>query len=395
MEKRKDFRATLLKIVGCVMLLGVVTSFFGSTYVMFYNPRTYYLEPPYHVGVPREMKMGTYVYDHTRIANNPEYYDDIAKMVDRVLIDISWRSVMMNDSYPNCFNMDKFNFYEEMFQNFSSRGIGIVIQFSPTRSPPSWLNVELEMDDYRAENPPQDPTERAHFIQMLNYYVNKTVNFFENKSYFVELEYCLADEPHTGDWADVMQSMHDTIKASSNATVSIVLNKPELYASFSSSFDMITIDPYGSDYENVQKIEKAHEDVNYTKPVRIIISGMESSQGYDYQRIYRQMVISWFMGGSDFWFWSYNAHWIANDKQWYVVLFSDDGPVYTERADAIINVRQDLKFFAEIDDYVKTGSNQTLITELKQIEGRAYSLIMQNNFQEARKYLLRAHLLLN
>jgi hypothetical protein len=189
--------------------------------------------------------------------------------------------------------------------------------------------------------------------------------------------------------------MYDTIKTSSNATVSIVLNKPELYASFSSSFDMITIDPYGSDYENVLKIEKAHEDVNHAKPVRIIISGMGSSQGYDYQRIYRQMVISWFMGGYDFWFWSYNSRWVDNSKEWYVVLYSDDGPVYTERADAIVNVRQDLKFFAEIDNYVKTGSNQTLITELKQIEGRAYSLIMQNNFQEARRHLFRAHLLLN
>ncbi|MHA1680103.1 MAG: hypothetical protein ACTSUE_03790 [Promethearchaeota archaeon] len=397
-EKRTNSSSrskNVLSLAGLLMVVGTVLTFGTTTYLSFNNAPVYYYTPPYYETVPREMKMGTYVYDHGRIANNPEYFDDLARMVDRVLIDISWSVVMRNDSYPNCFDMDKFTFYDQMFQNFSDRGIGIVIQFSPTRSPPSWLGVTLEMSSYRAVKPPQDPSERAHFIQMLGYYVNQTVNYFEGKSYFVELEYCLADEPNTADWADVMLDMYTTIKASSNTTVSLVLNNPDLYSSFTGSFDMITIDPYGLDHDNVVKIKKAHVAVNESKPVRVIISGMERDPGLDYYRIYRQMVTSWFMGAYDMWFWSYNSRWTTFDEDWYVVVFSDDGPIYTERADAIVNVRQDLKIFAEIEHYLKTGSNHTLIKQLETLQDGAYHHIMQNKVSWARANLIEAHLLLN
>ena len=384
----------LAKSVGFTILLLTIGSFFVTTYMLFNSATTYYFTPPYYESVPREMKMGTYVYSHNTVADYPEYFDDIALMVDRVLIDVSWERVMNNDSYPDCFDLDQYAFYDQLFQNLSARGLGVVIQFSPTRSPPDWLGVELEMDGYRAENPPQDPIERARFIEMLNHYVNYTVTFFEGQSYFNELEFCLADEPHTADWADVLQNMYDTIKASSNATVSLVLHKPELYPLFFTSFDMITIDPYNDDVEMVNKIKKAHADVNYQKKVRVIISGMHDDE-FDYQRIYRQLVISWFLGAYDIWFWSYNSRWDGKTNEWYVVLFSDDGPIHTERADAIINARQDLKIFGEIENYLKLGSNQTLKEYLQKKQDTAYSLIMRNNFGSARRHLIEAYMVLH
>ncbi|MHA1715605.1 MAG: hypothetical protein ACTSXP_08165 [Promethearchaeota archaeon] len=355
--------------------------------------------------------MGTYVYDHQRIANYPEYMDDLAKLVDRVLIDISWGAVMKNASQdlnlsnPVCIDLEQFQFYDKLFQNLTSRGLGIVIQFSPTRlgsnpnySPRSWLNVSLEMDGYRAKNPPQNPQEREFFINQLLYYVNYTVEYFDDKPYFLELEYCLADEPHTADWHDVLHAMYTSIKARSNRTVSVVVHIPELYKEFSDSFDLFTIDPYNNDMEMYQKIKKAHEDVNFSKPVRVIISGM-GGNNFDYQRVYRQLIISWFCSAYDIWFWSYNSRWLDNyyppEKEWYVVKFSEDGPVYTARADAIVNARQDLKILAQIDNYIKTGNNDTKIKDLQIIEQEAYKLIMQNNFPAARRKLLVAQALIN
>ncbi|MBD3188398.1 hypothetical protein GF325_16300 [Candidatus Bathyarchaeota archaeon] len=384
----------IARAIGLLMCLITVVSFCTSTWLVFNGTKSYHFTPAYQKTVPRELYMGTYVYDNENVANHPEYFDDIALMVDRVLVDISWRHVMLNDSYPTCFDIDKYAFYDQLFQNYSSRGLEIVIQFSPTRSPPQWLDVTLDMDGYRAENPPQDPVERARFIQMLLHYVNYTVNFFDTKPYFIGLEYCLADEPHTADWADVLQEMHDTIKASSNSTVSLVLHKPELYPLFFSSFDMITIDPYNDDVEMVNKIRKAHADVNESKEVRVIISGMHSN-AFDYQRVYRQLIISWFMGAHDIWFWSYNSRWDGETNEWYVVLFSPDGPVHTERANAIINARQDLKVLAEIDNYLKTGTNHTIKKIVGNKQEIAYRYVMKNNFGAARRVLVEAHELMN
>ncbi len=386
-------KAAIYRVIGSIMVLASISGFVAGAALMAGFPPVYYYTPPYMATATRDMKIGTYVYDHGRVASHPEYFDDIALMSDRVLVDISWGSVMKNDSYPDCFDLGKYEFYDKFCQNLSARGLGIVIQFSPTRSPPAWLNVTLDMHDYRAENPPQDPAERARFIQMLLHYVNFTVSYFDNKSYFVELEYCLADEPHTADWADALQGMYDTIKAVTDSTVSLVLHKPELYDAFFNSFDMITIDPYNDDFEMVQKIQKAHADVNYSKYVRVIISGMHDD-GFDYQRVYRQLVISWFMGAYDIWYWSYNSRWGEKTNEWYVVLFSEDGPIHTERADAIINAKQDLHFFAQIDTYLKTGLNQTIKATLVEYQERAYRLIMQNNFGIARRVLLSAHSLI-
>ncbi|MHA1792722.1 MAG: hypothetical protein ACTSVI_08765 [Promethearchaeota archaeon] len=393
-SKRKGYDSKILQFSGLLLIMVFFSSLIVSFYLLFNNPPRYHVNPPYFETSPREMKMGTYIYDHSKIASHPEYMDDLAMMVDRVLVDMSWGTMMKNSSYPNCFNLDQYAFYDQFFQNLSSRGLGIVIQFSPTRSPPSWLNVSLDMDGYRANSPPSDPVERAFFKTMLEYYVNYTVNFFNNKTYFVELEYCLADEPHAADWADVFQVMYSTIKASSNTTVSIVLNNPDLYKDFTNYLDLITIDPYGNDHENVLKIKKAHEAVNFSKPVRIIISGMKSSQGHDYQRIYRQMYISWFTGGYDFWFWAYNSRWDGLTNDWYVVLYSENGPVHTERADAIINVRQDLKFLSMMDKYIKTGTDENLVLKIKGMEEQAYKLVMQNNFPSARTLLFDAYFLI-
>ncbi|MEX2756564.1 MAG: hypothetical protein Q6365_014285 [Candidatus Sigynarchaeota archaeon] len=170
-----------------------------------------------------------------------------------------------------------------------------MVQFSPTRTVPSWLNItSIEYDDGRARTPPQDPAERARFIQHCMFYVNFTVDYFNAKPYAARIEYCLDDEPHSADWADVFMTMHASIKTKLPAAiVSLVLHKPELYPVFKNSFDMITIDPYNDGYEMVQKIQKAHADVNNAKPVRVIVSGMHDDE-FDYQRIYRQLVISWF-----------------------------------------------------------------------------------------------------
>lgn len=390
-------RARALRVAGALLVVATVASFFASTAVMSFVPRTYRYTPPYYETTARPVRVGTYVYDHSRMAAYPDYWDDVARMVDRVLVDISWRTLMKNASYPGCFDEARLAFYDALCRNISARGLGVVIQFSPTRSPPAWLNVTLEMHGYRAENPPQDPVERAHFTEMLLHYVNRTVTFFEGKSYFTELEYCLADEPHTADWADVLQAMYDCIKAASTRTVSLVLNKPDLYATFTTAFDLITIDPYNDDHEMVQKIERAHAAVNYSKPVRVIISGMRSGSGaFDYQRVRRQLVIAWFTGAHDVWFWAYNAHWVARDKEWYVVQFAEDGPVYTPRADAVVNARQDLRIFGEIEAALKGPSPPApaVASRLRALESRAYGQVMRNNFGSARRTLLEAHNLL-
>jgi hypothetical protein len=216
--------------------------------------------------------------------------------------------LVKNTSYPNCFDLAEYAFYDQFFQNLTSRGLDVVIQFSPTRTVPSWLGItSIEYDDYRARTPPQDPTERALFIQHCMYYVNYTVDYFNAKAYAPMIEYCLDDEPATANWSDVFVAMHAGIKAKvPAAVVSLVLHKPELYPVFKDSFDMITIDPYNDDYEMAQKIQKAHGDVNNAKLVRVIVSGMHDDE-FDYQRIYRQLVISWFMGAHDMWFWSYDC----------------------------------------------------------------------------------------
>lgn len=380
---------------GLVIVLVMLASFAGSLAVMIQAPRVHYHVPPYHEGVARDMRMGTYIYDHSTVAARPEYMDDIARMVDRVLIDVMWGAVMTkNSSNAGCFNAAKYAFYDQFFQDLSARGLGIVIQFSPTRSPPSWLNVTFQMSDYRAVKPPQDPVERAFFKQELVAYVNHTVQFFHGKGYFVELEYCLADEPHDADWAEMLQAMHDTIKdVDPGYVVSLVLHKPELYPVFNDAFDMITIDPYNNDEEMVGKIRKAHDDVNNAKPVRVIISGMRDGP-FDYQRVYRQLFISWFMGAHDLWFWSYNSRWDGRSNEWYVVLFSEDGPVHTERADAILNARQDLRILGDIEREVKTGTNATLHRLLLEKQHAAYVHVLRNDFPAARRELVAAHRLL-
>ncbi len=386
----------MARAAGALLLVAFVASFIGGTAMLFTNPKLYFYTPPYQASTPRDMKMGTYIYDHTRIAAHPEYFDDIALMVDRVLIDLYWTTMVKNASYPTCFSTVKYAFYDQLFQNFTSRGIEVVIQFSPTRSLPSWLNItSIERVNGRSRTPPQDPTERARFIEYCMYYVNYTVDYYNSKPYAPMIEYCLSDEPATAEWSDVFIAMYTGIKAKAPSTiVSNVLNKPDLYPAFLSSLDMLTIDPYNDDHEMAQKIQKAHGDVNNAKPVRVIVSGMHDDE-FDYQRIYRQLVISWFMGAHDMWFWSYDSRWAEDTEEWYVVRFSEDGPVHTERADAVLNARQDLKIFGQIDTYLKTGTNQAVKDFVSEKQLSAYSLIMRNNFGSARRDLLEAKELLD
>ncbi|MBN2152546.1 MAG: hypothetical protein JW839_13925 [Candidatus Lokiarchaeota archaeon] len=400
MEKRKRrteiSRNAIARTAGALVLAAFVASFIGGTAMLFNNPKLYYYTPQYHTSTPRDMKMGTYLYDHTRIAAHPEYFDDIALMVDRVLVDLMWTTMVKNASYPTCFDIPKYVFYDQFFQNLTSRGLEVVIQFSPTRSLPTWLNItSIERDDGRSRTPPRDPVERARFIQHCMYYVNYTVDYYASKPYAPMIEYCLSDEPYTADWSDVFAAMYAGIKARAPAaTVSNVLNKPELYPAFLGSLDMLTIDPYNDDFEMAQKIRAAHEVAGNAKPVRVIVSGMHDD-AFDYQRIYRQLVISWFMGAHDMWFWSYNSRWDGETNEWYVVLFSEDGPVHTERADAVLNARQDLEIFGQIDSYLKTGTDQALKDFISEKQLNAYSLIVRNNFSGARRELLEAKELLD
>jgi hypothetical protein len=76
------------RVAGALLLVAFVASFIGGTAVLFEAPKLYFYTPPYQASTPRDMKMGTYIYDHRQIAAYPEYFDDIALMVDRVLVDL-------------------------------------------------------------------------------------------------------------------------------------------------------------------------------------------------------------------------------------------------------------------------------------------------------------------
>ncbi|MEX2682160.1 MAG: hypothetical protein Q6373_011200 [Candidatus Sigynarchaeota archaeon] len=119
MEKResrfKVSRNAVARAIGSILLMTFVASFIGSTAMLFNDPRLYFYTPPYQAYTPRDAKMGTYVYDHEGIASHPKYFDDIALMVDRVLVDLYWTVLVKNASYPNCFDLAKFAFYDHFF----------------------------------------------------------------------------------------------------------------------------------------------------------------------------------------------------------------------------------------------------------------------------------------
>jgi len=384
------------RILGVIIIMGTILNVGISLYFSV-KPKTPRFTPDIFENEPREGKIGTYVYNHNAVANDSKVMDDLALMVDRVLIDVTWNRVMENDS-ETPFDWDAYQFYEDFFQNLSERGLEIVVQFDPTRSPPDWLNIDFEMSSYRIITPPAEEEGYQRFEKQLMRYVNQTVQYFKGKEYLVSpIEWCLADEPHTEEWLSVLQTMYDAIKLQDpESLVSVVEHKKELYAAFSGAYDMFTIDPYGSDRDLEEKIRLAYDVTKEEKPVRVIISGMERDN--DYYMIRRQMVLSWFLGAYDIWFWSYNSRWHGNveDKHWYVVLWDEEGPIHTHRATAIIEGRNDIQRFARIEAAkINQSLSNQLRESLKDFEQQAYEQIMKTKFTEANNTLNEAMSLLN
>ena len=343
----------------------------------------------------RSARLGTYIYNHQTIAEHPEYFEDIARLADIVLVDISWGRVMRNDS-ENPFDLAEFNFYSAFLENLSVHGLDIVIQFSPTRSPPGWLDVELEMRTYRAQRPPIDVKEYEHFVSQLLRYVEEVVTFFKDMPYLnAPLEWCLADEPNTEHWTPVMEDMYDLIKElNPEGLVSIVQDRPYLYQHYADACDLFTIDPYGSDKLVEDRIRLAYSATQEEKPVRVIISGM--ARPNDYYMIRRQIILSWFMGAHDVWYWSYNARWDGQTNDWYVVLFNETSPEWTDRAYAVFEAKQDLHRFGQIEEALLNSALSTeLKNELSTLEQRAYDQIMALEFAKANATLNSAINLIN
>lgn len=386
------------KRLAVVVAIGIIAVNIGSIFYGLYYPQLYIYARDYH----REPYTGTYVY----YLDSSEYYedhwdtiyDDLEDMANVILLSAKATSLDQGANMP--FDETALQRIKNMESNITSRNMQVIIHLYCTHAIPTWVEENSTeayvKNGYRIQYPPDDWT----YWSYMENYTRFVANFFKDTDMI--MGYCMADEPNTIQYAELLGNMSDWIKDEDpQAQTTVMLNEVDFYETYEPFCDFFSVDPYQDDQDFARSLKRARDVTD--KKLIVLQSGMGDDDNLMYMRMRRQAWIAWFMGADQIWFWSYNIYWESGMRQdevntWHVCRWDsiNNQTIRTSKGDAAVEIKRDVLLLSQIDGYLFNETGDPAIkSNINELQIRAYRYVMNNNFLKARLLITEAVMILN